>query len=113
MSKNGKPKKKHIRDKLLVSSRDLIMLAESIDIGFKEVVDGYLEKWQQTMEIPSDIKEAIILWRTMIVRHRMGDVRHTEAEKEAIKIVAQWTVDKQMILRNQESKKIEWGGELL
>ena len=112
MSKNGKPKKKRIRDKLFVSSRDLIMLAESIEIGFMEVLDGYLEKWQQMVEVPPDIKEAVILWRMMMIRHRMGDVRHTEAEKEAVKIVAQWTVDKQMVLRNQKSKKIEWGEEL-
>jgi len=111
--KNGKPRKKtkiH-GDSLKPSDQHTCVLGEMIGNKFEEVIDEYMHKWQIAIQIPDEIKKAAVLWRTMVVRHRNNDQRHTDSEYKAMRVVAQWTLDMHMDFRGQPRKELEWREE--
>ena len=109
MSKNGNMR--HHR-KLLKSSPDDITLCQAVQEKFLDLCGSWLRVKQQEIDIPQDTHSDMYKWRQMAARYQIGDFRHTGAEMQALKSVAQWTVDMNCDLRNQPRKTVEWRNEL-
>lgn len=102
---NGKPR--HV-DVLVASQPDDIMLCGAVRDRFVTLCDLYLSVRGEQLPIPKSLTSDILRWRTMAVRFKQGDFRHTDAEMRSLKAIAQYTVDQQMKLRNQPEKIVQW-----
>lgn len=80
-----------------------------IEAKFKELCHAYLRIKGEELVIPDAMRNDFLLWREAWQRHRLGDFRYRESEKIATRNVAQWTVDINRKIRNQEPQTIEWG----
>jgi hypothetical protein len=93
---------------LYPSSQDTAALSAAVQDRFLDVA-GLHERVKFTeIEIPQDLDSAVILWRTMVVRHRTGDLRSSQEEEQALKEFAEWTLVINAELRNQAKPEIEW-----
>ena len=85
------------------------MLVE-MEERFLTVCNRYIKKWGIELVIPESLRPDFVRWRQMVSRHNKGDYRHTEAEWESIKSIAQWTVDENCKICDQPPVTVEWGG---
>ena len=100
---------KEIHNNLLMPSTvDEIELCKAVHNGFLTCCELYQKEHQMNLVPPQSLENDIFKWRTMSVRHRNGDIRHTEAEYESLKVIAQWTIDVNCKLRGQDPKKVVW-----
>lgn len=100
-----------IRHNLLFpSDKNEVELCIAVEERFKDLLHTYLRVKHVQLHPPKSLEKEMLLWRTMAVRYKSGDYRHTEDEMMALKTIAQWTVDENCKLRNQPPKKIEWAG---
>lgn len=101
--------KKVIHAKVLgASDPDLVVLGEAVQQRFLDLLGSWERVRGERLIPPAELDSDMLLWRTMVVRHRKGDYRNTADEENATKRIAQWTVDKQCELRNQPRKIIDW-----
>lgn len=108
---NRKSAKVHL-NRLYPSDIDAVALAAAVQERFLDLT----RKWIVPPPIgygvpllpPSHMDRAFMLWRTMCVRFKNGDYRHTEDELRATKEIAEWTLRCKAKLANQPAKKIEW-----
>jgi hypothetical protein len=107
--KNREKKQMELHKNVLYpSSQDTIGLSEAVQDRFLDVA-GLHERVRHTeIPIPVELDSAMILWRTMVVRHRTGDLRSSQEEEQALKEFAEWTLEINAELRNQKKPKIEW-----
>ena len=96
------------KDQLTASSPDTVALAEAVESRFLDVCGSWLRIKGIELVPPPSMNNAMLLWRTMRVRHNGGDYRNSLAELQATKDVAQWTLDCQCELRNQPKKTLTW-----
>jgi len=96
------------RNRLLPSDEDLVQLAEAVEQRFTSVLDLHERVLGFPLCPPTELQNDMVLWRTMIMRHRKGDKRNTDDEKRAVRRIAQWTLDQNCILRNQPLQKLAW-----
>ena len=80
-------------NKLVPSDRGVVSGGFAIEERFIELCDLYKRVKFENLVPPSHLDSAMYLWRTMRIRHKTGDFRHTADELKAMKQVAQWTVD--------------------
>ena len=104
--KNGKANRH--KNRLVRSTQDDVGLAEAVESRFLTLCESYLRIKGVQIPIPQSLSTDLLKWRRMRVRHRQGDFRHTEVELEATKTIAQWTLDENAVLRNQEKQILEW-----
>lgn len=95
-------------DRLIPSPQDMVELGAAVEVRFVELLATWLRDRKEKLIPPDELSVAMVHWRTMRMRHKKGDYRHTGSEEKATREVAQWTVDASCILKNQESKDIEW-----
>jgi hypothetical protein len=93
---------------LLPSNPDEICLAEKVEENYLELSAAYQRIRGEILVFPRYIDRDVMRWRQMRVRHKSGDYRHTESELKAVKAVAQWTVDVNMVIRNQKQVVVTW-----
>jgi hypothetical protein len=55
---------------------------------------------------PPDLDADMLRWRTMVLRHRNGDYRNTQAELLSMEAIAQWLYKEKCSLCGTEPKKI-------
>lgn len=91
-------------DKFPRQSWDLSLLEGSFVVQerFLDLTESYIRIRGVSIPISDDTKAALVLWRTMYGRFIVGDFRHTEDERRALADVAQWTLEEQAKLRNQD-----------
>ena len=90
------------------SSRDDIALAFKVEEGFLTICELWAREHGESLPIPKELDVHLFRWRTLRVRHRQGDFRSTESEKQSVRVVAQWTLDVNCELRGQPKKTIQW-----
>ena len=107
MSKrNGKPRI-HL-NQLQLSTRDDVALGQAVEDRYLELCRLWPAMRGMAFVPPASLDKDMVLWRTMRVRHKAKDFRNTRSELLATRTIAQWTLDKNMELRNQPAKKLEW-----
>jgi len=95
---------------LVRSQRAEVDLAFQVEERFKTVCELYWRTHQTDLIPTKDLDGDMLRWRTMVVRHKAGDFRHTEAELKSVKVIAQWTLDINCDLRGQPRQNIKWAG---
>ena len=90
------------------SSQDTIALADAVESRFLNLCASWLRVNGVTIPIPEHLNTDLMLWRAIRVRHKRGDFRSTDDELKATKVIGQWTVDMNNLLRNQPEMKINW-----
>jgi len=80
----------------------------AIETRFLELLGSWKRIHGVELEVPQMLDSAMILWRQLIVRYKKGDFRNSLDEVMAMREIAQWTVDKNCVLRNQPLKKVQW-----
>lgn len=95
-------------DRLVKSSPDVITLAQEVERGYLELCRLHLQARDAPLPIPASLNPDVLRWRQMRVRHKAGDLRHSEAEYQSVKTIAQWTVDVKAELCGQTPEKLEW-----
>ena len=93
---------------LKTSHPDTFNLSQSVQTRFLELCDLYMRVTEQPLQVPEDMKSAFKLWRQMHVRFTSRDLRNTKDEEQALRDVAQWTLDRKNELCNQPKKTLEW-----
>lgn len=95
-------------DVLIPSDMGVVNFAQVIEENFLTVCEYNMKLRGEELPIPSSLDKDLLRWRGLRVRHKQGDFRHTTAEYESMKVIAQWTVDVNNELHNQPPNKIEW-----
>lgn len=103
----SKKNKNYHRNVLVSSDQDAIALCFAVQDRFINLVDSHARIKGTPLIPPSDMDKALILWRQMAVRHKSGDFRHSEEEWQALKEIAQWTIDENRKMRNQPPIVVE------
>jgi hypothetical protein len=109
MSSNGRKTDYRHSSVLVESSRDDVLLGEALQSRLVSLRDNWLKFMGEFLDIPPYFVPDFNKFKKMRSRHSRGDFRHNEGEKKATRILAQWSVDRNCILRNQPLIKIEWG----
>jgi hypothetical protein len=104
--KNGKPRHFNV---LVKSDSSIIQGSFEMEDAFKDLCGSYHRIRGEQLPIPPTLDPDLLKWRTLVKRNRSGDFRHTEAELQSMKTVAQWMVDENARLRGVEPTKIDWG----
>jgi hypothetical protein len=102
MNKNIHP------NQLIPSTQDDILLCREVERGFNMVFNLYRSQNGEDLPVPPSLDADMFRWRSMAVRFRKGDLRHSEAELKSLKTIAQWTVSLNCKLGNQPEKKLVW-----
>lgn len=95
-------------DNLQPSMADDVALAAEVETKFLDLSRYYMNLRGVNLIWPESLEPDIIRWRTMRVRHRQGDMRHRPSELEAVKTVAQWTLDVNAELFGGTKKNHQW-----
>jgi len=68
-----------------------------------------LHRRQRGMDLvpPPHLSNDWKFWRAMVKRYEKGDYRHTDAELQSMKMIAQWTLDVHCELRNQPKVHVD------
>lgn len=93
---------------LIKSEPDVMLLAEAVEHRFISLLDDHLRITGEPLFPPQMYNSDMLLWRTLRIRHRKGDNRHTLDELKSTKRIAQWTVDEKKKLAGQATKKVQW-----
>lgn len=93
---------------MINSTQDDAMLSIEAERRFKDLCEAYLRITGQMLDIPASLNSDMLRWRTMAVRHRSGDFRHTDGELKSLRTLCQWMVDTNCTMRNQPTTKIQW-----
>jgi hypothetical protein len=63
----------------------------------------------EELKFPAILKEDISRFRTLLDRHQAGDLRHKQSEIEAVKLIAEWSLQVNSAIRNQGPVEVpEW-----
>lgn len=95
-------------DTLQASRIDDISLAEAVEHRFVTLCSSYLQIRGVMLVPPPELDGDLFRWRTMRKRHKIGDFRNTQDEIKSTQRIAQWTLDVNNKLRNQDPKVLEW-----
>jgi hypothetical protein len=98
----------HRPDILKPSTPDTIALGMAVEERFIRLCNDYLRVKKERLVPPKFLDSAMLLWRTMRVRHMSGDPRNTLSELKAVQAIAQWTLDCKCQLCNQPREVLEW-----
>jgi hypothetical protein len=93
---------------LLPSRLGNVALCQAVEERFKNLIDSWANAKGEMLEIPEYLNKDMHLWRTLAVRYKSGDLRHTVDEYKACKRIAEWTHKYNCELRNQPHTPIEW-----
>ncbi len=107
MSRNSN-KPRHL-SRLGPSKPDDIALASAVEERFILLCKFYRQQKGMDLIPPAGLDRDMMFWRTMRVRHKKGDFRHTEGEMKALRHVAEWTLRVNAKLRNQPTPRVDWG----
>ena len=105
-----KKKNNHIihTDVLVESVQDAIALGLAVEQRFLTLCEAYIAIRGVCLVPPPDLNADLFRWRQMRVRHKKGDYRNSADEIKSTQRVAQWTLDVNNKLRNQDPKVLEW-----
>jgi len=102
-----------LKNNILVESHpEHIRLGALVQEKFLELCAMYLRRTEQELVPPAELRQDMLLWRKMCMRHKKGDYRNTEDEIYSVARVAQWTTDVKRKLANQEPKQVWENAEL-
>ncbi len=92
---------------MVQSTADCIALGQAVEERFLDLCHAHLRIRGCELPIPRSLDSDVLRWRAMRIRHKRGDFRNTESEWSSTKAVAQWTLDVNSQLRNQQRQELD------
>ena len=92
-------------NKLEPTNPDTYALCHAVQDRFIDLCAAHERIKGTKLVPPKELDKDMLLWRTMAVRFKEGDLRNTHSELIALENVAQWTLDVNCALRNQPPQK--------
>ena len=90
------------------SSADDVMLCHEFMSRLVSLKNDYARIRGVDLQFPDDLKTAFYKVRSLSMRHRSGDHRHTQGELNALRTLCQWSLDVNCEIRNQPKQKLQW-----
>ncbi len=90
------------------STQDTLELADAIGERFEGLCQLYLRVRGRQLSVPVSMRSDMLNFIRMHERFLRGDHRNSRQELLSARAVAQWTLDINLQLRNQPSKKLVW-----
>lgn len=87
---------------------DAVAMCRAVQERFLNLLEMHLQVKGTQLLPPKSLDRAMVLWRTMALRFKNGDYRDTAEEIQALREIAQWTLDENCILRNQPKIELVW-----
>lgn len=96
---------------LVPSDQDMVTLCATTVENYNRLLKTYRRVKGIDLVIPNDLESARVLVAGQFSRYEVGDFRHNESEKRALRQFAQWTLIVNADIRGQEGdvELIEWG----
>lgn len=88
------------------SCEGVCQMVQALESRFASLAKFHMKSRMIPLDVPKSMEKDFIRWRRVAIRHHAGDLRHTEAEWESMVTIAQWTLDVNCELRNQEPQKL-------
>lgn len=107
MKKNKKNGQKIHMQPLVPSLQDTVALGFAVTDRFIDLCALYLREKHEELAFPSHLDSDVLLWRTMVIRHKKGDFRNTEDELKSTKRIADWTLQVKCALTGQKYKPLD------
>lgn len=93
---------------LIDSSPATVTFIKVVNNQFIDVLNTYLRVHGVELVPPRSLDRDMLLWRTVVVRYKSGDCRHTQDEYESIKRIAQWIYEIHCGLTGQKYTPLEF-----
>ena len=93
---------------MIRSSRDKIAFTVEVWKRFEKVLN-LMERKRGVVVIPPEVETALKPARTMALRHKRGDYRHTDSEMRQEQVIARWLVETWANLNGQPVPEIKFG----
>lgn len=90
------------------STHDMVALAEAVATRLADCIELHTQTTGMPPRFDTSFQKDVVAWSTMHTRHCGGDFRNTESEKAATRVVAQWTLDTNAVLRGQTPQQMKW-----
>lgn len=90
------------------SGDDTIALGFAVHHRFLDLTETYARIKGTALMPPKSMNRDMLLWRSMVVRHKSGDHRNSDDEKRATRRIAEWTLLEKAKLAETEPNKITW-----
>jgi hypothetical protein len=91
------------------SSPDVVALGKALEERFINLCGMHEKATGVHLFPPAELDRDMLNWRTMRLRHKRGDHRHTNAEFQSVKALCEWTLVVKARLCNQPVPKVNWG----
>lgn len=98
-------------NRLELAKFDTYQLCQAVEERFIDLTHAHRRIRGTDLIPPPSLDKDMLLWRTMAVRFKNGDMRNTQSELIALQNIAQWTLDVNCELRNQPKQIIQWSDE--
>jgi len=96
------------RNQLVISDLDDYALAKAVEDRYLDLSHTYERINHDILLFPDSMSADLLRWREMRVRHDEGDLRHSDAEMQSVRTIAQWTLDVNNEIRNQKKNVLDW-----
>ena len=93
---------------LTISIPDTVVLGIAVEERFLTLCQDYLRIKGEELPIPSDLDSDLLLWRTMLGRHRNGDYRDSMDELKATRRIADWLLKTKCDLVGKPYVPVDW-----
>lgn len=93
---------------LVPSVPDAVAMCRAVQERFLNLLEMHLQVKGTQLLPPKSLDRAMVLWRTMALRFKSRDFRNSIEELDALREIAQWTLDENCDLRNQPRIELVW-----
>jgi hypothetical protein len=94
-------------DTLQRSTPDDTALNLAVLERFLQLCRLWLHNYKEKLPVPAELDRDMLLWRTMALRHKAGDLRHKASEMKALRNVAAWTLEVKARMCGQPVPKVQ------
>lgn len=88
------------------SCEGVMKMVQALDPRFLGLCKFHMKTVGSPLNVPKTLEGDFLRWRKVAIRHQQGDFRNSEAEWQSMCEIAQWTLDVNCQLRNQEPKQL-------
>ena len=93
---------------LFPSNRGHLEFIEAISERVQNLQEAHIRIRGTSLFVPPSMEKDFRRLASLIGRYKHGDYRHSRADLQAARNIAQWSVDENCDLRNVPRKEIQW-----
>ena len=95
-------------NRLIPSDPDMVSLCAAVATNYNKLVQSYERIKHEPLLISNDMESTVQRVMVLVARYEQDDFRHCESDKKALRALAQWTINVNCDIRNQEPRILSW-----